>query len=195
MSKRNNIFIYDNAEETFNYSFSPSYTTARNRPSITDRFFCPRSLVLDCLRMMKLNLVILFLLIVDSSCQRTEQIIVEDGQAFSFDCKSDQSIYFARRLGQWSDIRENVEQYSSFNLNFDSLKTENIIRVSSDSAQSQHVGYYACRKPSGTTSSMARVYQLIIPGKSTKLVFLSTLRFRGSILLLDIHMPCSCRFM
>ena len=142
--------------------------------------------------------MILLLLIADSSCQRAEQIIVEDGQPFSFDCKSDQSIYFARRFGQWSDIRENAEQYSSFNLKFDSLTNENIIRVSSDSAQTQHVGYYACRKPSWTTSSMTRVYQLIIPGKIIKLVFLSIQTkssFRGSIILLDIHMPCSCRFM
>lgn len=149
--------------------------------------------------MIKESLLILFLWIVDSSCQRTEQIVVEYGQPFSFDCKSDQSIYFGRRLGQWSDIRENLEQFSSFNLKFDSLKTENIIRVSSDSAQSQHVGYYACRKPSWTTSSMTRVYQLIIPGKNIHaflcLPMLSQSSFRGSIILLDIYVPCFDRFM
>ena len=123
--------------------------------------------------MMKYSLLIFVLWIFESSCQRAEQVLVEYGQSFSFDCKLDESIYFGRRLGQWSDIRENADQYASLNLKYHLLKNEKILRVIGDSAQSQHVGYYGCRKPTWSSSSMTRVYQLIIAGKRKKQRFFS----------------------
>ncbi len=105
---------------------------------------------------------IIFILIVSNAwCQRTEQIIVEYGQIFSFDCKQDESVYFGRRLDQWSDIQENNNKYSYLNLKFNILNEENILRVRSDSAQSEHIGYYAC----GKSTSKNRIYQLILAGK------------------------------
>jgi hypothetical protein len=94
-------------------------------------------------------------------CQRTEEIIVEIGQPFSFDCKQDDSVYFARRLGEWSQIQEMDNQHPYLQLNFNSLANQNILRASSDSVQSQHTGYYAC----GQAKSMNRIYHLIVAGK------------------------------
>ena len=109
---------------------------------------------------------LIFLLMVSVSwSQRTEQITVKFGQPFSFDCKQDESVYFGRRLGQWSDIRENGDQYAYLNLKFDLSNKEKVLRVTTDSAESQHVGYYGCRKATWSTTSMTHVYQLIIAGK------------------------------
>jgi hypothetical protein len=94
-------------------------------------------------------------------CQRAEEKIVEIGQAFSFDCKSGDSVYFGRRLGDWSSIQENDNKYPYLQLNFNALINENILRISSDSAHSEHSGYYAC----GQSKSMNRVYHLILAGK------------------------------
>ena len=106
--------------------------------------------------MMKYAWLIFVLLIADCSCERAEQIVVEYDEPFSFDCKLDESIYFGWRIGQWSDIRENADQYASLKLKFESLENENIIRVTVDSVQSQHLGYYACWKSTWFTSSMSR---------------------------------------
>ncbi len=112
-------------------------------------------------------LYFLFIIIISGIwCEPTEQIVVSIGQAFSLDCKQDESIYFARRLGEWSEIQENDEKYSYLNLNFNYLSKENILRVTSNSAQLENIGYYGCRKPTWTTTSMNRIYQLILAGKS-----------------------------
>jgi hypothetical protein len=108
----------------------------------------------------------IFILIISGSwCQRTEQIIAEIGQSFSFDCKIDESIYFGRRLDEWSEIEDNNDKYSYLNLKFNYLNEENILRITSDSAQLDHIGYYGCRKPIWTTTSMNRIYHLILAGK------------------------------
>jgi len=108
----------------------------------------------------------IFILIISGSwCQRTEKIIAEIGQSFSFDCKIDESIYFGRRLDEWSEIEDNNDKYSYLNLKFNYLNEENILRITSDSAQLQHSGYYGCRKPIWTTTSMNRIYHLILAGK------------------------------
>ncbi len=108
----------------------------------------------------------IFILIISNSwCERPQQIIVEIGQSFSFDCKQDESIYFGRRLDEWSEIQENDDKYSYLNLKFNYLNQENILRVKSDSAQSQNTGYYGCRHSTWSSTSMNRIYQLILAGK------------------------------
>ena len=101
-------------------------------------------------------------------CQRAEEKIVEIGQSFSFDCKSDDSVYFGRRIGSWSPVQGTDNRYSYLQLNFDSLVRENILRVSTDSAQSEHGGYYAC----GQSKTMNRVYHLVVAGKTKNLLIL-----------------------
>jgi hypothetical protein len=108
----------------------------------------------------------IFILIISGSwCQPTEQIVLEIGEPFSFDCKQDESVYFGRRLDELSEIQENDDKYSYLNLKFNYLTNENILRITSNSAQSQNVGYYGCRKPTWETTSMNRIYQLSLAGK------------------------------
>jgi len=136
---------------------------------------------------------IFILTLTGSWCQRTEEIIVEIGQPFSFDCKLGDSVYFGRRLGIWSEIQENDDKHPYLKLNFNSLADENILRISSDSAQSQHTAYYAC----GRSKSMNRIYHLILAGKENLLdsILLIKISFRCSIILLDLYMSWSSWFM
>lgn len=112
-------------------------------------------------------LYLIFLLIISgTSCTKIEQILTSIGQSFSFDCKLDDSIFFAQRLDDWSEIQENDYKYTSLNLNFNYLTKENILRVTSNSAKAENHGYYGCRKATWTTTAMNRIYQLVLAGKS-----------------------------
>jgi hypothetical protein len=114
--------------------------------------------------------LIFTLIISDSWCQRTEQIVVGIGQPFSFDCNQDDSVFFGQQLDEWSEIQENNDQHAYLNLKFNYLNKDNILRVTSDSAHSQNTGYYGCRKSSWTTTSMNRIYQVILAGKKNILL-------------------------
>ncbi|CAF0751094.1 unnamed protein product [Rotaria sp. Silwood1] len=95
-------------------------------------------------------------------CQNIERIIVQQGQPFSFDCKHDETVLFGRRLNEWSEIQEDNEYYLYLNLNFHYLTHENILRVTSNSAQSKHAGYYTCQKSTWTSTSKNIIYQIIL---------------------------------
>jgi len=112
-------------------------------------------------------LYILFLNFIISGlqCQDIERAVVPQGQPFSFDCQHDESVYFGRRLNEWTEIQENDENYLYLNLNFNYLTKENILRVTSDSAEPKHAGFYACRKATWTSTAMNSIYQLILAGK------------------------------
>lgn len=114
---------------------------------------------------MKFYILLFNLLIIGLWCEDIERVIIPQGQPFSFDCQYDESVYFARKLNQWSEIEENNEIYLYLNFNFNYLKKENILRITSDSAESKHVGFYACKKATGTRKSMNNIYQLILAGK------------------------------
>lgn len=105
------------------------------------------------------------LLIVGYSCQEVERIVVPQGQTFQFDCRLDESAYFGRRLNEWTELEENNENSISLNLKFTYLTNEKILRVSVDSAQAKHVGFYACRKATWTSTAMNSIYQIILAGK------------------------------
>jgi hypothetical protein len=104
------------------------------------------------------------LVIARSWCAHSERIVVPIGQSFSFDCKEDESVYFGRQLGEWTEIQENDENYLYLNLKFNYLTKENILRVTSNSIQSQNSGYYGCRKATWTSTSMNRMYHLTLAG-------------------------------
>jgi hypothetical protein len=110
--------------------------------------------------------VLLFNLIISGLwCQDIERVVVPRGEPFAFDCQQDESVYFGRQLNQWSEIQENDENYSHLKLNFNHLIKEDVLRVGSDSAGSEHIGFYGCRKATWTTASMSSIYQLILAGK------------------------------
>ena len=48
-------------------------------------------------------------------CTTIEQFIIPTGESFSFDCQQDESVFFARKLGEWSQIDENEYKYSHLN--------------------------------------------------------------------------------
>ncbi|CAF0942876.1 unnamed protein product [Adineta steineri] len=107
--------------------------------------------------------IFLFNLIISGLwCQDIERVIVEQGQPFSFDCQLDDLVYFGRKINEWSEIQENNENYLYLNINFNYITKDNILRVKSDSAQSKHIGFYACRKPTWISTSMNSIYQLIL---------------------------------
>ncbi|CAF3716113.1 unnamed protein product [Adineta steineri] len=105
---------------------------------------------------------LLILIICRVQSEKIEKITKSVGQSFSFDCQQDESVYFTQKLDDWSEIQENDNQYSYLNLNFNYLNQEKILRVSSNSIQSENIGYYGCRKPTWSTASMNRIYQLIV---------------------------------
>ena len=100
-----------------------------------------------------------------SWCEPIEQIVVPLGDSFSFDCQNDESVYFTRQLHDWTEIKNNYDKYLHLNLNFIYLNRQNILRVISDSAYSQNIGYYGCRKPTSKSNSMNRIYQIVVTGK------------------------------
>jgi hypothetical protein len=111
-----------------------------------------------------LGLVLVILVISGVWSQNIERVVVPQGEPFSFECQRDQSVYFGRKINEWSEIQENGDNHLELNFNY--LIQDNLLRVSSNSAQAKHVGFYACRKATWTTSSMSNVYQLILAGKS-----------------------------
>ncbi|UJR10020.1 hypothetical protein I4U23_014243 [Adineta vaga] len=106
--------------------------------------------------------LLVILIISGTSCTKVEQIIASVGQSFSFDCKLDDSVFYARRLDDWSEIQENDNNYVSLKLNFNYLTKENILRVTSNYVQAENHGYYGCRKATWATAAMNRIYQLIL---------------------------------
>ena len=90
--------------------------------------------------------------------EEIERMVVPQGQPFSFDCQNDESVYFGKQLDKWSELQEN-----DLNLNFRYSTNENVLRVTSEAAQPEQVGYYACRKATWTSTSMNTIYQLILP--------------------------------
>ncbi len=114
---------------------------------------------------MILYILILNLIISAIWCQDIERVVVPQGQPFAFDCQLDESVYFGRRLDHWTEIIENNENYVYLNLNFNYLKKEKILRITSDAAEPKHTGFYACRKATWTSTSMNSIYQLILAGK------------------------------
>jgi hypothetical protein len=98
--------------------------------------------------------------------QDIERLVVPQGHPFTFDCQLDESVYFGRRLDQWTEIVENNEDYVYLNLNFNYLNEKKILRVTSDSAESKHTGFYGCRKASWTSTLMNSIYQLILAGNA-----------------------------
>jgi hypothetical protein len=103
--------------------------------------------------------------------QDIERLVIPQGQSFAFDCQFDESVYFGRRLDQWTEIVENNENYIYLNLNFNYLNQEKILRVTSDSAEPKHTGFYACRKATWTSASMNSIYQLILAGNEEIRIF------------------------
>jgi hypothetical protein len=98
-------------------------------------------------------------------CDNIERIIVPQGQSFSFDCQDDESVYFGRQLNHWSEIHQD-----DYNLNFQYLTNEKILRITSDAAQIEHIGFYACRRATWTSTAMASIYQLILAGNDDTFV-------------------------
>ncbi|CAF4017688.1 unnamed protein product, partial [Rotaria magnacalcarata] len=96
-------------------------------------------------------------------CQDIERIVVEQGRTFSFDCQHDESVFFGKRLNEWSEVEEDNAYYSYLKLNFKYLPNENILRVIANVAETKHVGYYTCRKSSWTSTPKNMIYQIIIP--------------------------------
>ncbi|CAF1306991.1 unnamed protein product [Adineta ricciae] len=111
-------------------------------------------------RKMIASFVVFNLFIIALWCQNIERVVVPQGQPFSFNCQADESVYFARKINEWSEIRETDDQ--DLNLRLQYLTQDNLLRVSCESAQSKHTGFYACRKGKWTSTSMNSIYQLII---------------------------------
>ncbi|CAF4646978.1 unnamed protein product [Rotaria sp. Silwood1] len=108
-------------------------------------------------------LYFIFILILSGSwCRDIKKIIVPKGESFSFDCQQDESVYFGRKLHDWSEIQNNDNRYSSLNLNLNYINEENILRITSNSADSQNIGYYGCGNENSGRKIMNRVYQLIL---------------------------------
>ncbi|CAF3337304.1 unnamed protein product [Rotaria sp. Silwood2] len=106
---------------------------------------------------------IIFTLIISGSwCRNIEKIIVPAGESFSFDCQQDESVFFGRKLHDWSEIQNNDDRYSNLNLNLNYINEENVLRVTSNSADSQNIGYYGCGNSKLNKKTMSRVYQLIL---------------------------------
>ncbi|CAF0909349.1 unnamed protein product [Rotaria sordida] len=95
-------------------------------------------------------------------CQNIKRVIVQQGGSFSFDCQHDETVLFGRRLNEWLEIQEDNEYYLYLNLNFNYLPQENILRVTSNSAQSKHNGYYTCQKSTWISTSKNIIYQIIL---------------------------------
>jgi len=110
---------------------------------------------------------VIFLVVILSSIssQKVEQISVKLGQTLSFDCKTDELVYFGPQLNEWSEIKEDD---NDLNLKFTQLNQGNILRITSDSVDSFHTGFYACRKPVWTTTAMSRIYKVTVAGKCEK---------------------------
>lgn len=138
----------------------------------------------------RIGFVIFLLLLLGSfvSCKSPERILVHRAESFSFDCASDESVYYAQRLGDWSEITEESENYYYLNLKFQYLTAEKLLRVTCASAQWENSGYYGCRKPNWSSTSMNRIFQLIVSGRFSdwsSIVFNSFL-IRCSVVLLDL---------
>ncbi|CAF0910924.1 unnamed protein product [Adineta ricciae] len=132
-----------------------------------------------------LHLLLVFVIITGASCAKIEQIVASAGEAFSFDCQLDESVFFAKQLDNWSEIQENDNKYTSLNLNFNYLTKENVLRVTSNSADSKNLGYYGCRKATWATPNMNRIYKLVIAGNS-RLPF--SIRSRYAYLFSDVQL-------
>ena len=120
---------------------------------------------------MILPVLIVNLIVTGVWTQEIERLVIPRGQPFAFDCQSDESVYFGRRLDQWMEIVENNENYIYLDLNFNYLNEEKILRVTAGSAESKHVGFYACRKATWTSTSMNSIYQLILAGNERNGIF------------------------
>ena len=149
-----------------------------------------------------LHLLLIFAVITSTSCKSTkvEQIVASAGEAFSFDCQLEESVFFAKQLDNWSEIQENDKIYMSLNLNFNYLTKENILRVTSNSVDPVNLGYYGCRKATWATTDMNRIYKLVIAGNSRLFTFLYSITiyilvFRCAVVLLELHVSCPGRFM
>ena len=105
------------------------------------------------------------ILILPVEMKSMERMTVARGDSFTFDCQIDQSLYFAERLGDWSEILEHDENFLFFNMKFDYLDKEKLLRVKIDSAQNQHQLYFGCRKANWASTSMSQIYQIIVAGK------------------------------
>ena len=97
-----------------------------------------------------------------------EQIHVQRDESFTFDCPADQSIFYAQRLGDWSEISDDNEQSQYLNLKLQHLPSEKLIRVTCSSAQPENTGYYGCRKTGWSTKTMDRIFQLVLAGKTSQ---------------------------
>lgn len=134
------------------------------------------------------------LIIIGIWCQDIERVIVPQGEPFAFDCQQDESPFFGRKLNQWTEIEENNENYLYLNLKFNYLTKDNVLRVSSESAESKHAGFYACRKSTWSSTSMTSIYQLILAGKTKYFDYYFSKSFiflRCTIILLDLYMSGS----
>ena len=60
---------------------------------------------------MMLYLLFFNLIISGFWCQDIEKVVIPQGEPFSFDCQLDESVYFGRRLNEWTEIQENNENY------------------------------------------------------------------------------------
>ena len=114
--------------------------------------------------------------------EEIERMVVPQGQPFSFDCQDDESVYFGKQLDKWSEL-----QNSDLNLNFRYLTKENTLRVTSEAAQANQVGFYACRKATWTSTSMNIIYQLILAGKQCAYLSLLILNSDPFLSLAEIH--------
>lgn len=102
-------------------------------------------------------------------CDEIERIAVPEDQPFSFDCQSDESVYFASTLNSWSELHD-----GDLGLDFQYLNDKNILRVKSNSAQTKHVGFYGCRKPTWTSTAMNAIFQLTLAGRKNSVTNFSS---------------------
>jgi hypothetical protein len=106
-------------------------------------------------------ILIVHLLIGFVKSDQIEQMVVPEGQPFSFDCDQDELVYFARQPPDWSRIQD-----QEFDLHFQYLNKEQLVRVVAKAAQPKHVGFYGCRKATWTSADMSVVYELKLAGNA-----------------------------
>lgn len=94
-----------------------------------------------------------------------EQIRVERDESFTFDCAEGESVFYAQQLGDWTEVTDENDNSQHLNLQIQHLTSEKLIRVTCSSAQSENIGYYGCRKSHWLSTSMSRVFQLVLSGE------------------------------
>ena len=123
---------------------------------------------------MKINklIFVLFLSLAQSNDDMMK-MFVPQGQPFSFDCQDDESVYFGKTVDDWSELQD-----GDMNLKFQYVSKENLLRVRSEAATPDQIGFYGCRKATWSSTTMNVIHQLISSGNYlTRIIFIRTDRF------------------